>query len=1056
MEFRLFGGVQLECAGQLLDVGSPRQQAVLAALAVDVGRPVAIETLIDRVWGDTPPVEARNVLYSHLSRIRQLLRHATGLSDAVARIDRRSAGYVLDVDPDAVDLRRFTRLAEQGTNLRNADEDRASALTEALILWRGSPLAGISGDWADQIRGSWHRRRLDAAVQWGELELKLGRANGVISIVPDLIVEYPLAEPLEGLLMRALHTAGRDAEAIERYAVIRDRLADELGTDPGPELRALHAAILRGELLAPDRDGSPGMEPVLPPPVPRQLPAHTSRFAGRAAELDQLTTFLDESTHDRGGTVVITAIDGTAGVGKTALALHWAHRVAERFPDGQLYVNLRGFDPTNTPVSSAEALRGFLHALGVPSEGIPTTLDAQAGLYRSLAADRRLLVVLDNARDAEQVRSLLPASPACLVVVTSRNQLADLSVREGARTLTLDLLTPREARALLTRHLGHDRVRAEPDAVTELIEHCSRLPLALAIVAARANTHPGLSLRVLAKELSDVPTRLAGLDTGEATTSMRAVFSWSYNHLSAPAARMFRLFGLHPGPDIALPAAARLADLDLAQAREALGELIRARLLTQYVPGRYTCHDLLRAYAVSLAATYDPQDDQGRALVRVFNHYLHTTAAALHILHPHDEHSPHIAASATTTSSVTDLTTAEAWFDIERANLTTTIAHSAAYGWHAYVHRLANMLLVRYAELGDAYPGRIYAHALQAAQYTGDQATEAFALTYIGINQWVQGCYQQATDHLRQAIVIARDTGNCVGEVLALNYLGLVQWRQGQYPAATENYRRALTISRDNDIRVGEATALNHLGLIHWQQCQYERATERFQHAVAIARAIGFQLGEAFALNNVGAVHCGQGRYGLATEHHQQALTIAREIIDRNIEAVALNNVGVVHCRQGRYGQATEHHQQALTICREIGFRLGEALARDDLGVALCRQGRYGQATEHHEQAIAICHEINDRASEPRMLNHLAEANQADGHLDQARTHHTAALTLATELGDLYEQARAYHGLARHHHATGNHTQTRRYLLQALALYADLDVPDADAARAHLTALDQP
>lgn len=374
-----------------------------------------------------------------------------------------------------------------------------------------------------------------------------------------------------------------------------------------------------------------------PPPVPRQLPAHTPYFVGRATELGQLTALLDATTTG-GGTVVITAIDGTAGIGKTALALHWAHQVAEQFVDGQLYINLRGFDPTNTPVHPSDALRGFLDAFDISPQRIPTSVEAQAGLYRSVLANRRVLVVLDNARDADQVRPLLPASPTCLAVITSRNQLAGLIAEHGARPVTLDMLSSPEARALLASHLGSERVCAEPRAITELINHCARLPLALAIVAARAATHPGFALGVLAKELADEHTRLDALDTGDPTASVRAVFSWSYQHLTSPAAKMFRLLGLHPGPDIALVAAAHLTDLPQYQAREALGELTRAHLLTQHTPGRYTFHDLLRAYATHLTITQDPPEDQHSALTRLFDYYLHTATAAMNVLQPADQH----------------------------------------------------------------------------------------------------------------------------------------------------------------------------------------------------------------------------------------------------------------------------------------------------------------------------------------------------------------------------------------------------------------------------------
>ncbi|HEX6356368.1 AfsR/SARP family transcriptional regulator [Actinophytocola sp.] len=1014
MDIRLLGPVEVWADDRrVADLGTPQQRAVLAALAVDAGRPVMLQTLIDRVWDQAPPVGTRPALYAHISRLRKTLSQAGAAPEQSTGPVRQAGGYALTVDPDQVDLHRFRRLAAAASDPVRPDGEQAQLLREALGLWRGPPLADLSGEWATRMREDWTQQRLDAVVAWAWAELRLDRHDEVIGPVRNMLAEHPLTEPLTVILMRALVMAGRDAEALDRYSSTRARLADELGTEPGPELRALHTAILRGDLL-PVRDTKPGPVP-LPArsPIPRQLPAHTSRFVGRAQELGQLASLLENSTPG-GGTVVITAIKGTAGVGKTALALHWAHHIAERFPDGQLYVNLRGFDPTDSPMRPAEALVGFLHALGARPERTPDTVDDQAALYRSLTAERSMLVVLDNARDAEHVRALLPANPACVVVITSRNQLADLTAQQGASTFTLDVLSQQDARALLTRHLGRDRVSAEPDAVSELIEQCARLPLALAIAAARAETHPGFTLRSLVNELADTHTRLEGLDTGEATTSVRTVFSWSYNNLSAAAARTFRLLGLHPGPDIALLAVARLTDLDLAQARETLGELVRAHLLTQHTHGRYTCHDLLRAYAENLAAAHDPQDDQTGSLIRLFDHYLHTTAAAMRILHPQEELWPDIAPPATTTSPVTDVTTAEAWFDTELANLTVIIAHSSAYGWHTHDHRLATMLRLHHVSLGDNNPGGIHAHTLQAARHTGDRTTEGYALTYIGISRWQQGRYQRASDHFREAIAIARDIGNRVGEVLALNHLGLVHWRQGDYRSATEQHQRALTIARDDDFRVGEVLALNYLGFIHFQQ----------------------------------------GRYQQAIECHHQALDISREIRFPPGEAFALNNIGFVDCQQGRYQQATEHHQQALDIFHEIDFRLGEASGETNLGIVHCRQGHYQQATEHHRQALRIAREIGDRASEPLILNQLGTTYHSSGHLDQARLHHTAALTLATELGDPYEQARAHHGIAQYHHTANNHTETRRHLRQALTVYTDLGVPDAHAVRTELTALD--
>jgi DNA-binding SARP family transcriptional activator/tetratricopeptide (TPR) repeat protein len=1057
VEIRLLGVVEVWDGDRPLpDLGTPQQRAVLAALAVDAGRPVMLQTLIDRIWDQAPPAGAKPALYAHISRLRKTVNQAETVPQAGPV--RQAGGYALDIDPDSVDLHRFHRLTTAARHSERRVAEQAGLLNEALGLWRGPPLADLPGEWAARMREDWNQQRLDATVAWARAELRLGHHDEVIGPVRKLLTEHPLTEPLTAILMRALVAAGRDSEALDRYSLTRNRLGDELGSDPGPELRALHAAILRGEPLSSEKNASSAEPAPVRPPVPRQLPAHTPRFAGRANELAELAALLEKSTHDGVAAVVITAINGTAGVGKTALALHWAHHVAERFPDGQLYVNLRGFDPTGIPARPGETLRGFLHALGMHPEQIPTTVDAQAALYRSLTADRRLLVVLDNARDAEHVRPLLPAGPGCLVMVTSRNQLAGLTAQEGARLITLDVLTPEDARALLTRHLGHDRVAADPDAVTELIEQCARLPLALAIVAARAATYPRFALRVLVKELSDASTRLATLDTGDAATNIRTVFSWSYKHLSAQAGRMFRLFGLHPGPHIALLAAARLADLDQTRTQETLDELVQAQLLMQYTPGRYTCHDLLHAYAASLTATHDPEDQQSSAITRLFDHYLQATASAMRFLHhPKDQYWSDVPQLATSASPVVDLATANAWFTAERVNLSAIIAHAVAYSSYADTARLAVILLFRCVELGDNYADSltIYGHALRAAQDAGDHTTEVYAMIYIGINHWQLGHYGQAINHYAYAITISREIGNPASEALALMHLGLVHWRQGNYGLAMEGYERALLLARGNDISAFEALTLNYLGHARSQQGQYPLAIDCYQRAAEIGRHIGDRVVEAFAMNNCGVVHRRQGRYELATEQHRRSIAISRDIGDRSGEAMALNNLGVVYIQQGRYGPAAEHLQQALAAFRETGFVLGETLATNNVGIVLCRQGHYGQAAEHHRQALSAAREIGDRVTEPQMLNNLGETCLASGFLKEARIHHLAALALATELGDPYEQAHACHGAAKYDLAVGDRLQARRHARQALALFVDLDVPDANAARDTLAALDR-
>ena len=578
-------------SGRSVDIGPPQRRAVLAALTVDAGRPVPTETLIDRVWGEHSPDRVRRALQAHITRIRRLLEP----DGRPAPLVRRPAGYLLDVDPDAVDLHRFRRLLDRVHEAELADAERVMLLREALGLWRGTPLAGVIGQWAARTLQTWQQLHLDTAVAWGRAELAVDRPTAVIGPLTELVGEHPLTESVVAVLMRALHEAGRASDALDLFTATRTRLVDELGIEPGAELQRVQRAVLR------DDRGQPERKPAART-VPAQLPRDIRGFSGRGDELARL----DALAATPGGTaMVITTVVGTAGVGKTALALHWAHRNRSRFPDGQFYVNLRGYDPAGQPMDPADAIRGFLDALGVPPDQVPPGRDARAALYRSLLDGRRVLVVLDNARDAEQVRPLLPGTPSALVLVTSRSPLAGLSALDGAVPVALDLLTTGDARDLLTHRLGAARLAAEPQAADDLIARCARLPLALAVVAARAAARPRLTLATLAAELADTASRLDALSVGDPLADVRGVFSWSYAALSPAAGQLFRLLGLHPGPDITAAAAASLAGLTPGQVRPTLTELVRAHLVTEHTPGRYTPHDLLRSYALEQAQVLD-------------------------------------------------------------------------------------------------------------------------------------------------------------------------------------------------------------------------------------------------------------------------------------------------------------------------------------------------------------------------------------------------------------------------------------------------------------------
>jgi DNA-binding SARP family transcriptional activator len=515
-----------------------------------------VDQLIDRVWSQHPPQRARETLRSYLSRLRHVLP-----ADEVGFV-RRPGGYVLTVDPMAVDLHRFDHLvAEAGATDRV--ETAVALLSQALGLWRGEPFATMDTPWLNTLREGVERRWLAATLDRNDLVLDLGHHAALLTDLIACAAGHPLDERLAGQLMLALYRSGRQADALATYRQMRVRLAEELGTDPGRPLQQLHQRVLTADTALAAPTGAATAPARGSGRPPQQLPASSGSFTGRAVELAELDKLMDAAP-DRAATVVISAIGGTGGIGKTWLALRWANDNTDRYPDGHLYVDLRGFDPANDPVAPAAAVRGFLDALGVEPAQIPADPDAQAGLYRSLVAGRRMLIVLDNARDSATVTPLLPAAGPSAVLVTSRHQLAGLVATHDARPLPLDTLPDADAYDLLTRRLGRQRTAAEPQPVTDIVRHCAGLPLALAIVAARAALQPHLPLAALAAQLRTATTRLDALEAGDLSVNLRAVLSCSTQALPLEAARVFALLGLVPGPDISVAAVASLAAFPVA------------------------------------------------------------------------------------------------------------------------------------------------------------------------------------------------------------------------------------------------------------------------------------------------------------------------------------------------------------------------------------------------------------------------------------------------------------------------------------------------------------
>jgi DNA-binding SARP family transcriptional activator len=624
LRFAVLGPVRAWRGDTELDLGAPQQRALLVMLLLAEGHQVTLDELVSGLWEDDLPPAAIGTVRTYVSRLRRSLRAPE--QDGTAGIIRTAdAGYVIAARPGELDLEAFERLTREAREARAGDEDRrraAALLREALGLGQGAPLAGIPGPFAEAQRTRISELLMAASEERLALDIELGAHVAAVAELQTLLARHPMRERLSELLMLALYRSDRQGDALTVFDRARRRLAEDLGIDPGPAMQKMYQRILRNDdsLAAPvqpprHRNAAPDGPPPALAETPRQLPADLASFAGRRRELALLDSLLDGAVPDAG--LAAAAIDGMAGIGKTALAVRWAHQVADRFPGGQLYANLRGFDPGGRPAPPGEVLRGFLDALGAAPRRIPDDLDAQASLYRSMLSGRRVLVLLDNARDMEQVRPLLPGSPGALVLVTSRNRLPALLTAHGARTVTLDAFSAQEARQALGLRLGPERIAAAPQALEEIIGRCAGLPLALAVVAARAALYPDLPLGEIASELRSARTRLDSLSIDGAAADVRAAFSWSYRLLSEPAQRLFRLLSVHEGLDFSRSAAASLAGLPRTEAGPLLAELAAARLLTESRPGWFTSHELIQVYAAELSAAQDTPADRRAAAGRL-------------------------------------------------------------------------------------------------------------------------------------------------------------------------------------------------------------------------------------------------------------------------------------------------------------------------------------------------------------------------------------------------------------------------------------------------------
>jgi len=915
MRFVLLGPLAVEDrAGTQGTIGGARLRMLLAALLLHPGAPVSVEMLIEAVWGEAPPPGASGTLRSYISRLRHALGPETG-----ERIEAREPGYLIRVDESELDVLEFEALCRQTATARGqrAWADASTTASRALALWRGDPLLDVP---SQLLRTRFVPRLEELRIQTledrVEAELQLGRADRLLPQLRDLATRYPLRERFHAQLMAALTAAGRTAEALTAYQEARRVLVDELGIEPGPELRRLQERILAGTATA----DSPAHTEVAAPParaatVPRQLPAGVRHFAGRRAEIKALSSLLTQRP-GTAGAVVISAIDGTAGIGKTALAVHWAHQNIDRFPDGQLYANLRGFDPGGAPVEIATVVRGFLEALDVPPAAIPLGLDAQLALYRSRLAERRMLVVLDNARNAEQVRPLLPGTSDCLVLVTSRSRLTGLVAVDGAFPLSLDLFTEHEARDLLAQRLGSERILRQRHGADELIELCAGLPLAVNIVVAHAAVHPEQPLAALADELRRSGTRLNALAVGDNAADLRAVFLSSYRVLTDEAARVFRLLSLHPGPDVSLRTAASLVALDRRRAHDCLNELTTANLITEHAPGRYIYHDLLQAFAAEQTLLHDGEVVRRDAVGRMLDHYLHTTLAADRIVgSARDQIVVPPARPGVLPEEPVNSEQTWRWCRAERRALLAAVALALDLGFDDHAWQLPRALAQLFQWQGywqDQINAQII--ALAAATRLQNREVSAYAHRVLGRTHTRLGSYQEAETHLRHAIGLYEQLGDALGQAHTYRGLAWVLDKRDRVEEALDCARRSLALVEAVGDRTGEAYALNSVGWLLTRLGDYPQALAVCHRALDLHCALGNLGGQANALESLGYTYHHVGRHLEAVASYEQALPLLRQTGDRFFEADTLAHLGDADLAAGDRVAAREAWQQALAI----------------------------------------------------------------------------------------------------------------------------------------------
>jgi DNA-binding SARP family transcriptional activator/tetratricopeptide (TPR) repeat protein len=1081
LEFRLLGPVDVYAADRRLVVRPRQRLTVLAALAVDAGLVVPVETLIRRVW-DKPPKQARHTLHAHISHLRGVLKQANAIEpDKPVQLVHQAAGYVWHIDRGRIDLHRFRGLVAQA---RAAGDDHAATalFARAMQLWRGDALAALDTPWVNSVRTSLRQEQVAAELDWTDVRLRLGQHAQLVDALGIAVTVNRHDERLAGQYMLALYRCGRQADALTHYERIRKRLDNRVAL-LSPPLRELRQKILNGDPdLRPPRPvpatPAPAVsEPVSPPRADRTLPADVDGFVGRRDELRRLLAAVDRvTTAGEVRTLAIHAVDGMAGIGKTAFAVHAAHHLAARFPDGQRLVELRAHAPGQMAVDPGAALETLLQADGVAAQHVPTGLDARAGLWRDRMADKRMLLVIDDAADPAQVIPLLPAGPGCLVLITSRRKLATLP---GAILLSLDTLPPTDAAELFVHRAG-PRANPDPDAVERIVQLCGHLPLAITLTTARLHTHPTWTVTDLANDLDHARDRLGELSSGD--LAVAAAFNLSYRDLPSERQRLFRRLALHPGPDFDAYATAALDHTTLADARRGLEDLLEHNLLTEPHRGRYRFHDLIAAHARTHSSS-DPQPERDATLDRLLTYYLH--AATIAAAHQQSGFTPVPVTAPTAvppseTPIIADAQQANDWLTTEQSNLAAATHaaahhHPAAVGIPAalYEHlrsrgrwdlairlhrtalaaaeRASNQpaqadILINLAHmlrLTDAYEAAVAAaeQARTLHQRFGNPYGQATALDALARAQYMTSDYRAAAVAAEQAHTLYRRVGNPYGQATALDTLARVQQVTGNYPATVAAAEQARTLHQQLGNQHGEANSLNTLAHAYALAGDYPAAATAAEHVRTLHQQHGDQHGQAVALVALAHVRYLSGDYPAAATAAEQARILHQQLGNRIGQAVALETFARVQHATGDYPAAATAAEHAHTLYQQLGATHGLANAMQVIGIVHHATNDHPAATTNLNQALALFRDVDDPDGEAETLNHIGQLDLDTTTPAKAHEHFATALHLARRIGTPIHEARALEGIGHCLLRQGHHHDAIQHLRGALVIYQRIHSP---------------